>query len=329
MSWLQNFFGETTDGDNEPSFTIRINPSENVKPIDDADSFKEQFASIWRSSCHYRAVSTCLEMRIADVIGNDTLDVNDLADRLKCENITGFMALLRVLSEVGIMTIEYIENEDATNVNVCLTPMGAVLQRVESNNILPLMDAMFDDNAQSMWTNLNSLLTRDDYLPELNDEILMLRTSDLNNTFYNDMVVAIEALRLTQISSTIAYWGGEDFSSVLKSSNPDARVVVLEKFDEISETRYDYVVAHRVLSMYGVDRTIESIKKSLNPGGFLVVIDTCQSIRSSCEDLYAHACHIPPTPTMKEWLSLFSPHFEIVENQSMNDNIIFKLIPSV
>lgn len=204
---------------------LLYDPSKNVKPIEDADSLKEQFASIWRSSCHYRAVSTCLEMRIADVIGNDTLDANDLADRLKCENITGFMALLRVLAEVGIMSLEYIENEDATNVNVSLTQMGAVLQRVESNGILPLMDAMFDDNAQSMWTNLNSLLTRDDYLPELNDEILMLRTSDLNNTFYNDMVIAIEALRLTQMSSTIAYWGSEDFSSVLKSSNPDARVV--------------------------------------------------------------------------------------------------------
>ena len=34
-------------------------------------------------------------------------------------------------------------------------------------------------------------------LHQLDDEIIMLRTYDLNNTFYNEIVMAIEAMRLT------------------------------------------------------------------------------------------------------------------------------------
>lgn len=287
------------------SSTVELQAATDLRPIENRGDATKVFVELWRNVCCYQAVGACLELQLPDLLGADSLTIEELSTRAACENVSALKTLCDTLVIAKILSYD---NEQQFK----LTDAGALLQHGLDANIGHIIDAMTSDKVKNVWANLASTIVNKTQSDEqVDDEVLTMHCDDFEANAVDELHQTFALYN--PCGATIMYWGLENVTDTLSAVFPHSTITQIDSSAEISGP-IDMLILHRTMAVYGLPRVIERCKSALSPNGSIIVIDTVEHPETCTNDLYAHAAMLPPRPTEEEWkemwegMQISSPH---------------------
>lgn len=294
--------------------TVELEAAPELKKVEPPFAYASLYANMWSEMCTHRAIFVFVQLHLADVIGNQTLSVEDLSEKAACRNVPVLTTVLRVLHNADIVELD--------GDTVKLTEKGALLQRGLTPDFCEAIEFMFDINTQNSWYSIAPMISNVEVdKPQLTDAMLSLYCTPLNCNRYEELSQALVKENLIDLSSTVGYWGVDDNTAAIVETNPNATVVNIDALSSVVEP-LDYFILHRIMSLYGLKEFVSDCVAKLRKDGTMVVIDTVEHDKTACKDLFAHTAHLPRTPSLIEWQEMFEPDLTISHLSSIQPDVI-------
>ena len=297
LNW---FFKDSTSTTAED---VVLETAEQPLKIESENQPRAYFQTMWIQMVTHRAIWIFNELKLADVIGNDTISIHTLCENAKCHNIRAVMSLLTVLHKAEIVVTEYKEGV----MMISLHPNGAMLQNIiETTSFSDLVSAMGSTDVDMAWRNLFSVLT-DETPPLMTATPTMYNI--LNFDFINTHAGEVEQVLRheecdTNENKRIGVWSVDKHIDYIKSIVPNHTIINID--EDTFDTNLDILILHRVTGLYYDENFIARCKEMIKDTGFIFVIDNVQDNIHCYDQLYAYASMFGVNFPVEELVDIFT-----------------------
>lgn len=296
MTSLFGGWGASETGALKVGSTIELKAADAIKPVSNRNDGLKVFVEMWNNQCRYRAVVACIELQLPDLLGSDSLTIEDISERAACENVDALKSLCDTLVSAGVL--EYTSEQ-----RYVLTDAGALLQRGLDTNITDIMDAMISAKVSDAWNNLTATIVKKSEMDDtVDDDVLTMHCDDLEADIEGELRQVFDTFE--PFGENIMYWGVENASDILASMFPNSTITQIHSSNQLVGP-IDLLILHRTMAVYGLSTVVDACTSSLSFDGSIILIDTVEHPAACTNDLYAHAASLPCRLTEEEWKEMW------------------------